>query len=326
MRSRHVVAALAFPPFALSISASVSSNDYHSRPVLLIVPFAAGGTLDVAARVMADELTRQMGQSFIVDNRGGANGIIGTDAVARAEPDGQTLLFVTASLVINPTVNRKLPYDVLRDFAPITEVGRGMGYLLVTPPSLPVKSVRELVDQSKDPKNNWNYSSPGYGNTLHLAVEVFKLKTGAKFAHVPYKGVAPAVNGVIAGDVQLAMIPPLAGLGYVQGGTLKALAFTGASRSSELPDLPTLAEAGFPGLVMEGSWLGLFAPASTPPEIVARLNKATAAALQTPRLSDTLRKGGYEPVGSNAEDFGRFVRAEMQRYAEIAREAKIEPR
>jgi len=304
----------------------VEANPFPNRPIRMIVPFPAGGTLDLAARVVGEQLSRQMGQPVVIDNRPGANGIIGTEAVAKAEPDGHTILFVTASFVINPTVQRNLPFDIMRDFAPIAEVGRGVGYIVVVPTALPVKNVRELVEKSKESGVRWNFSSPGFGNTLHLAGEMFNARTGARFEHVPYKGVAPAVNAVVAGEVQLAIMPPLAGLGHVQGGKARALAFTGQKRAIELPDVPTMQEAGFPDLVMEGSWLGAFAPGATPREIVKRWEKEFAAAIAAPKVADTLRKGGYEPAQSSIATFKTFLKEEAKRYTDLVRDLKIEPK
>jgi tripartite-type tricarboxylate transporter receptor subunit TctC len=290
----------------------------------VIVPFAAGGTIDIVARITAKPLSKQLGQPVIVDNRPGANGVIGTEVVAKAAPDGHTLLQVTGSFVVNQTV-RKPPYDVLRDFAPVTQMGRGTGYLVLVHPSLPVQSVRDLVARSRAEGVGWHYSSPGVGNTLHLAAEILKLKTGARLTHVPYRGLGPAANALTAGEVQLTITPPLAGLQYVRSGLARALAFTGPVRSPELPDVPTLVESGYAGLVIDGGWLGLFAPAATPRPIVERLQAEMRKTLAIPNIADTLRKGGYEPVASAPDEFARFVRTELQRYAEIVRAAKIEP-
>jgi tripartite-type tricarboxylate transporter receptor subunit TctC len=311
--------------FAPGGGAVALGQDYPSRLIRVIVPFPAGGTLDIAARVTGDQMALQLRQPLMIDNRGGANGIIGTDAVAKAAPDGYTLLEVTASFVVNALVHRKLPYDVARDFVPVTDIGRSSGYLLMVPASLPVRSLAEFIDASRKPDTHWHYASPGFGNTLHLAAELFKVKTHARLAHVPYKGVAPAITALIAGEVQMSIMPPLMGLEYVRAGNVKALAFTGSSRLPDLPDIPTLAEAGVADLVMEGAWLGLFAPAGTPRPIIERLQREMRKALAVPRVAEALRQGGYEPAGSTPDEFAQFVRDEMKRYTDIVRAAKIEP-
>jgi tripartite-type tricarboxylate transporter receptor subunit TctC len=203
---------------------------------------------------------------------------------------------------------------------------RGLGYIVVVPAALPVKNVRDLVDRSNQAGVKWNFSSPGFGNTLHLAGELFNARTGAKFEHVPYKGVAPAVNAVVAGEVQLAIMPPLAGLGHVQAGKARALAFTGRRRAPELPDVPTMQEAGFADLVMEGSWLGAFAPGGASREIVERWHKEFATALAIPKVAETLRKGGYEPANTSVSEFDAFLKEEAKRYADLVKELKIEPK
>lgn len=311
---------------ALSTGATLAAEPFPSKPVRMVVPFAAGGTLDIAARVLGEQLSKQVEQPVVIDNRPGANGIIGTEAVAKADPDGHTILFVSASFVVNPAVIRSMPFDINRDLTPITEIGRGQGYIMVVPTSLPVKNVRELIDKSKEKGVKWNFASPGFGNTLHLAGELFNARTGARFTHVPYRGVAPAVNAVVAGEVELAIMPPLAALGHVRAGKLRVLAFTGDERAPDLPDVPTLREQGFPNLVMEGAWLGTFAPGATPRNIVARWEKEIRAALATPKVSDTLRKGGYDPANVPTAVYARFLKEEAKRYGDLVKELKIEPK
>ena len=237
-----VVALLAVASFAMPAQA----QPYPTRPIRLIVPFAAGGTADVIARGVGNEVGAQFGQPFVLDNRGGANGIIGTDIVAKAPPDGQTLLHVTASFVINPSTYTKLPYDIFRDFEPVTNVVLGTGYLLVLHPAVPANSVKDLIALAREGKVS--YSSPGVGNTLHLAAELFGVRAGVKLLHVPYKGVAPAMNAVLAGEVQATFIPATIAQALVKAGRAKAIAFTGAARFPGLSQLPTMAEAGVPNL------------------------------------------------------------------------------
>ena len=302
--------------------ATVSAEAYPTRPIRLVAPFVAGGTADVLARQVANEVGSQMGQTFVIDNRAGANGIIGTDTVAKAQPDGHTLLHVTASFVINPHIYARLPYDIWKDFAPVTNVVLGTGYLLVVHPSVPAASVKELIALAKK-TGKVSYSSPGVGNTLHLAAELFNVRTGVKLLHVPYKGVAPAMNAVVAGEVQTTFIPPTISLGLVKTGKLKAIAFTGTTRMPGLPDLPTMKEQGVENLELTGSWHGWFAPAKTPPAILARLHQEVRKALQVPRVREAIVTGGYEPDGSSPAAFRKFLRTESDRYAEMVRIAGV---
>lgn len=306
---------------AVSFTMSAQAQTYPTRPIRLIVPFAAGGTADVIARGVGNEVGAQFGQPFVLDNRGGANGIIGTDIVAKAPPDGQTLLHVTASFVINPSTYTKLPYDIFRDFEPVTNVVLGTGYLLVLHPAVPANSVKELIALAREGKVS--YSSPGVGNTLHLAAELFGVRAGVKLLHVPYKGVAPALNAVLAGEVQLTFIPATTALGLVKAGRAKTVAFTGATRFAGLPQLPTMAEAGVPNLELTGSWHGWFAPAKTPAAVVSRVQQEVARALQVPRLREAMIAGGYEPDGKSPAEFRKFLRVEHDRYAEMVRVANV---
>lgn len=317
--------ALAMGSSSLIANPASLVNDYPSRPVKIIAPFEAGGTTDIMARMLAEDLGRQYNEIVMVENRIGANGIIGTEVVARAKPDGLTLLFVSSSFAINPTVYRKLKYDAQRDFVPIADFARGKGFLILTPAALPVKTLQDLIDKSKDLKNNWNYSTAGFGNSTHLAAEMFTMKTGSRFTAVPYKGSGAAVNAVLSGEVQLSLQTPYTALSQVQAGRLKALAFTGPKRLIDLPDVPTLLESGYPSLVMDGSWLALFAPAGTPIEIISKLHRGVNIAMQRTKVAEAVRKGGYDlGSGNSSEEFSRFVGMEIQRYAEIAKSAKIE--
>jgi tripartite-type tricarboxylate transporter receptor subunit TctC len=290
--------------------------------VRLVAPFAAGGTADVLARQIAVEVGSQLGQTFVVDNRAGANGIIGTDTVAKAPPDGHTLLHVTASFVINQHIYRKLPYDVFRDFDPVTNVVLGTGYLLVVNPAVPVASVKELIAVAKK-TGKVSYSSPGVGNTLHLAAELFNVRAGVQLLHVPYKGVAPAMNAVVSGEVQATFMPATIALELVKSGKLKAIAFTGAARWPGMASLPTMKEQGVANLELTGSWHGWFAPAKTPPAVLARLHQEVRKALQVPRVRDSIVAGGYEPDGRGPAEFRKFLKQEYERYGEMVRVAKV---
>jgi tripartite-type tricarboxylate transporter receptor subunit TctC len=275
----------------------------------------------VVARGITNEVGAQFHQPFVLDNRGGANGIIGTDIVAKAAADGHTLLYNTASFVINPAIYHKLPYDIFRDFEPVTSVVLGTGYLVMLHPAVPANSVKDLIALARNGKVS--YSSPGVGNTLHLASELFATRAGVKFLHVPYKGVAPALNALLAGEVQLIVIPPTIAVPQLKAGRAKAIAFTGAARFAGMPQVPTMTEAGVANLELTGAWHAWFAPAKTPPAIITRLQQAVAKALQLPKVRELIISGGYEPDGRSPAAFKTFLRAEYERYAEMVRVANI---
>jgi tripartite-type tricarboxylate transporter receptor subunit TctC len=320
---RALVAAIAWQ--ASTADAAQTAPAYPQRPIRLVIPFPAGGTPDAIARTTTNHLEGEFGQSFVIDNRAGANGIIGTDIVAKSAPDGYTLLHVTPSFVINPRVYRKLPYDVFRDFQPIINLCTFPGYLLLVHPAVNAKTVSELIALAKNRDKPLTYGSPGIGNTLHLAAEMFNARTGTQLTHVPYKGVAPAFNALLGGEVQVLFIPPAIALQQVKTGRARALAFSGAARWSELPELPTLGEAGLPGFYVTGGWHAWFAPAQTPRAIVQKLEGAVARAVKQPKLREVMLAAGCEPDGSATAVFSDFLRAEAQRYAEVVRAAGIKP-
>lgn len=325
MRIRAIAAVLLVVS-ALTGAAPVSAageEEYPNRPIRVVVPFAAGGTIDVIARSVSEQLTIQMGKPWIIDNRPGANGIIGADIVAKAPADGYTIMAVTPSFVVNPSVYRKLPFDVLADFVPVTSLARGLGYVFVVNPSVPAHSIRELIELDRKPDSKLAYSSPGVGNTIHLAAELFNLRAGTHLLHVPYKGIAPAVTAVLGGEVQATVMPPVTAMEYIKSGALRPLAFTSATRWADMPDLPTVVEAGVPNYVVDGSWVGVFAPAGTPRPIVERLHAEMHKALQVPKVAELIRQGGYEPEGNPPSEFAPFVKAELQRYADAVKAANI---
>jgi tripartite-type tricarboxylate transporter receptor subunit TctC len=323
MRFTRLVVTIALPLVA-AIAPGVDAQTFPHRPIRLVAPFPPGGTADAIARAVSNEVGNQLGQTFVIDNRSGANGIIGTDIVAKAIPDGHTLLHVTGSFVINPSIYRKLPYDIFRDFVPVTNVVLGDGYLLLANPSVPAASVAELIDLARK-GTRLTYSSPGIGNTLHLAGELFNVRAGTQLVHVPYKGVAPAMNAVLAGEAHVTFMPPTVALPLVKAGKLKALGFTGKARWPAMPELPTMSESGVPDLELSGSWHGWFAPANTPSPIVHRLQAELKKALDVPKVREYIINGGYQPDGRSPEEFRVFVRAEFKRYAEMVRIAKIQP-
>jgi tripartite-type tricarboxylate transporter receptor subunit TctC len=303
---------------------TASAETYPTRPIRIVVPFEAGGTLDVAVRPLAAVLAKQMGQAVIVENRSGANGVIGTGMVARASPDGYTLLAVTASFALNAGMYKNLSYDVIKDFAPVSGLMQGAGFVVIVNAEVPARSLQELIALDKKGER-LAYSSPGVGNTIHIASELFNQRVGTHIVHVPYKGSAPALNAVVAGDVQVAIMPPAIVMPFIRSGKLRALAFTGAVRLPDLPNVPIMAEAGVSDFVFQGTWMGLFAPARTPDEVVHLLHAEVAKALQQPELRALLATAvaGYLPDGSPPEQFARQVNDDVQRYGEILRKFNI---
>lgn len=302
-----------------------AAQAYPDRPVRMVVPFTAGGTLDVVARTLVAPVSAQLGQTLIVDNRAGANGVIGDETVARAAPDGHTMLMTTSAIAINPSINRKLPYDVVKDFAPVTPVGRGAGYFVLLHPSVPAKTVQELIALAKKGDAPMSYASAGVGNTLHLVAEVFLHHAKIRMLHVPYKGAGPATNAVLAGEVQMLVAPPTVTLQHVKNGRLRAVGFTAKSRWSFLPDVPTMVEAGLRDFHYEPGWMGWFMPARTPEARVERMHAAFVAAAQNPAVRDAMVAAGYEPWGMPPREFRGFVAQEVKRYAEVVRIAGVKP-
>ena len=301
-----------------------AAEQYPARPIRLIVGLAPGGTQDLIARTASRQVAAQLGQNIVIDNRDGATGIIATDLVAKSAPDGYTLLHASSDFVINPLMHRKLPYDIDRDFSPVTIVVYGVGYLLLVHPSVTAATVRDFVALAKNPNSRMTFGSGGIGNNLHLAGELFNMRTGARLTHVPYKGGAPAVNALIAGEIQSLFVPPTPTvLQQLKTGRLKALAFTGAARWALLPEVPTLVESGLNDFVYSGAWHGWLAPARTPKEIIARLQSETQKAMQDPKVREPLIAAGYEPVGSSTADFARAIKSDSQKTAEVMRAAGI---
>ena len=295
-----------------------AAADYPSRPIRIVTTYPPGGSTDVVARLVAQPLVESMGQQIIVDNRGGAGGIIGTEIVARAAPDGYNLLFGTsAGLSINPLIQKKLPYDVQRDFAPISLLVVNP-QLLMAFPGLPANSVGELIKLAKARPGKINYASPGVGSPNHMGMELFKSMAGVDLFHVPYKGGAPATIDLLAGQVQLYFTSIPAMLPHVKSGKLKALAIGGAKRSPAVPSIPTVAEAGVPGFDYV-TWYGLFAPAKTPRAIVKRLSEEVARALAKPDLDKQLRAQGSEPQSSTPEELAKFMRVEHARWEKVVK-------
>lgn len=306
---------------ALLWSSLAAAQPFPNRPLRIVVPFAIGGSPDVIARGLAVQLDPQLGKSVIVDNRAGANGIIGAEIVAKAAPDGHTLIHSPPAFVINALVYKNLPYDILRDFIPVTNIGNSGGYLMLVAPTLGVGSVKEFIALAKT--KSLSYGSPPAGNTLHLATEMLKQRTGIPLQHVPYKGGTETFTALMTGEVQVLLVPPPAAIPYVKAGRLRALAFTGAKRHVTLPEVPTISESGIPDYVIDFTWHGWFVPAKTPMEIVRRLHAEARKALQAPAMKALMEGTGFEAVANTPEEFRAFVQSEMKRYAEIVRAANV---
>ncbi len=299
-------------------AATSQAQTYPTRAITLIVPFPAGGTTDILGRFVGQALSAAWNQPVVVENRGGAGGNIGAAAVAKAAPDGYTLLVGTVGThAINASLYAKMPYDTLKDFAPVTQIASVPNMLVVTP-SLPVGSVTELIAYAKANPGKLNMASSGNGTSIHLSGELFKVMTGVDMVHVPYKGSAPALNDLMGGQVQLMFDNMPSALPQVKGGTLKALAVTTATRSPAMPDLPTVAEAGVHGFEAS-SWFGVFAPAGTPKEVVAKLQTEIARILKSPEMTERLAQQGAVAVGNTPEEFGAYVQSELVKWAGVVK-------
>jgi len=310
---------------AMVLPAAVGgAESFPTRPIRLIVPYPAGGGTDIVGRVLGQKLHESLGQPVIIDNRGGAGGTLGTAAAAKSAPDGYTLLLVPTSHVINPSIYGKLPYDTEKDFVPITMVA-SVAILMAVNPRVPAHTVRGFVEAAKaNPRALANYGSAGTGTVFHLTGELFKQLTGLQLQHVPYRGGAPTVTALLAGEMPLAFETMLALQPHIRAGTLRALAVTSPRRSAIMPEIPTTAEAGFPSLVADNSY-ALFAPASTPAPILTQLHDATVAALVLPEVRDQLREQGAEVVGNNAAELAAYVASEIPKWAALARQAGVKP-
>jgi tripartite-type tricarboxylate transporter receptor subunit TctC len=288
------------------------------------VPFAAGAP-DTVARIIGQQIHAQVGQPVVVDNRPGANGTLGAQEVVKAAPDGYTVLIVSSSFAVNPSIYRRLPYDPLADLEPITNICLTEGYFLVVHPSVAAKSVQELIALGKKPDARLSYGSPGVGNGLHLAGALFNARAGLDMAHVPYRGAGPAIQDLIAGQIPVMFVTTPLGLQHIQSGALRALAYTNARRAPFLPEVPTMQEAGLPGFALDGGWYGMFAPAKTPAEIVDRLHREVQTALKSPDVLARFNPLAVVPVGSPPAEFKPYVAGQIKMYAELVKIAGIEP-
>ena len=303
---------------ALAAATGCAQQAYPTKTIRYVVPFPAGGPLDIVARALGQELTKSLGQPVIIDNRPGAGGNIGADFVAKSPPDGHTILMGAVSThAINVTLYSKLPYDPIRDFAPVTLI-TSVPNVLVVHPSIPARNVQDLIGVARAHPRQLNFASGSTGSAGHLAGELFKTMAHVDMVHVPYKGAAPAVVDLIGGHVSLMFDNLASALPNIKAGRVRALAVTTLKRSPMVPELPTISESGLRGFDVS-TWFGVFAPAGTPNEIVNRLYGEITRVLRTPEMKDRLAILGAEPVGSRPEEFAAFVKAEIPKYAKVIR-------
>jgi tripartite-type tricarboxylate transporter receptor subunit TctC len=320
MRRLCFALAFALAAFALPAGGALAQT-YPTKPIRIVVPFVAGGAVDTLARIMGAKLSEQLGQPVIVENRPGAGGNVAADAVAKSPPDGYTILQNTNGQAISPAIYRTLPFDVVRDFIPVTQLVASQ-LVLAASPKLPATSVAELITLAKAKPGSLNYGMTGAGNPLHLTMEMFKIAAGVDIQAVPYKGDAAIFPALMTGEIHVAIVPMATTLPQVAAGTLRALAVAGAKRSAALPDVPTIAEAGLAGFV-SSSWQGWFVPANTPREIVAIIREAARKALAEPDVLERLRVTGNEAVGNTGEEFVATFQADLAKFARIVKDARI---
>lgn len=307
---------------ALVCGTPLAAESYPARPVRVLVGFAPGGVNDIVARAIAVKLGPRLGQQVIVENRPGAGGNIATELVARAAPDGYTMLLGSvSSLAMSPALLGKVPFDPINDFAPITQAV-GVSVLIAVHPSVPARSLKEFVALAKKQPGKLNFASPGTGSIAHLASELFRRTAGIDIVHVPYKGGAPASVDAVSGQVESLISVISSGAPHVRSGRLRGLAVTSAKRASILPDVPTVAEAGYPGYEASG-WLGLLFPAKTPDAIVSRVHKEAVAVINMPDVREQLQNSGLDPVPSDPAAFRAYIKAELAKWTKVIREAGI---
>ncbi len=305
----------------LLLGTAALADDYPSKPIKLIVPFAPGGSVDIVGRIVAQQLGQDLGQSVVVENRAGAAGNIGFEALARSKPDGYTLGMASSTMAVNVSLYRTIPFDPLKDFAPISMIALQPNVLMVNP-SLPVKSVAELIAYAKANPGKLNFASSGIGASQHLAAELFKNRTGVDMTHVPYKGGGPAMADLVAGRVEVMFETIPSSMSYIQSGQLRALAVTVDERSRQLPDVPTMSEAGVKDYASRG-WLGVMAPAGTPQAIIDKLAAAVHKAVETPAVTKRLTELGLEIKTSTPAAFSAFIANEVKDFRTLITDAKI---
>ena len=313
-----------FAAIAFLLTTTLCQAAYPDRPIRLVVPVAPGGAVDVVGRIMAQKLGATLGQNLVVDNRPGANFIIGTEVVSKAPADGYTLLTTAGGHTINPVVYKKLPYDTFKDFTPISHICNSTGLVIVVHPSVPIHTLQQLIDFAKTNPGKMIYVSAGWGNSTHIAGEQFQAMAGVKLTHVPYRSAGPAVTDLIGGQVPLMFGPSPVVVPLVQSGRLRPLAFTGLKRTPQLPNVPTVDESGLKGYESTG-WYGLYGPSGLPRPIVDKLYAAVRQMVQSQDILDRFAALNLTVVGSTPEEFAKFLQEDYARYVAVAKAAKIEP-
>ena len=293
------------------------AQQWPTKPVRLLIPYPPGGSAEILARPISLKLTELWGKPVVLDFRPGAGGTIASDIAAKSAPDGHTIIMVLAAHAINHSLYAKLPYDTLRDFAPVT-LAASLPLIVVTPPSVPANSIKELIALAKSKPGTLNFASAGNGNTSHLSVELFKTITGVEMVHVPYKGSGPSLIALLGGEVSLMFDSISSSLPHVKAGKLKALAVTSAQRSHVLPQVPTVAESGVPEFIVDG-WYGILAPAGTPQAILNKMSADIVRVMQMPDTRARIMDSGYEIIGSTPEQFGAHIRSEVERWAKVVK-------
>ena len=309
---------------ALLFTTTLCLAAYPERPIRLVVPVAPGGAVDVVGRITAQKLGGYLGHNVVVDNRPGANYIIGTEVVSKAPADGYTLLTTAGGHTINPVVYKKLPYDTFRDFTPISHICNSSGLVIVVHPSVPIQTLQQLIDFARANPGKMIYVSAGWGNSTHIAGEMFQAMANVKLTHVPYRSAGPAISDLIGGQVPLMFGPSPVVVPLVQAGRLRPLAFTGLKRTPQLPNVPTVDEAGIKGYESTG-WYGLYGPRGMPRPIVDKLNAAVRQMVQSQDVRDRFTALNLEPVGSTPEEFAKFLKEDYERYVVVAKAANIQP-
>jgi tripartite-type tricarboxylate transporter receptor subunit TctC len=299
------------------------AQNWPARPIRLIVPFPPGGTTDTVARPYARQMETQVDRTFVIDNRSGANGLVGAQLVSHAAADGYTMLWTTTSIIISQAITPKFPLDVLHDMEPVSLVASGVGYFLLVNPALGVNSVKELIALAKSREKPLAYGTPGVGSGQQIMGEQFNLRAGTKLLHVPYKGIPQQITALLGREIDVLFIPPTASLPFVKDGRLRAIAFAATSRWSHMPELPTIEEAGVAGFKPETGWHGWFMPPKTPRKLLAQVSDEIRRAAKSQKLQEVFAGLGYSLVASTPEEFRAKIREETQRYAEIARVANI---
>jgi len=310
-------------PFAL-FAQQQAAKDYPSRPIRLLVPYASGGGLDFVGHVLGRKIASSVGQNLFLDNRGGAGGAIGTDLVAKAPPDGYTILLTSSAHATLPSVMKSLPYDPVKDFAPITLAANSAGFVLVVHPSVPAHSVKQLIALAKAQPGKLNYGSSGVGGVIQLATEAFNVAAGTKIAHVPYKGVGVAVIDLLAGRIDMIISPGTVALSHIRAGKLRALGITATVRWSDLPDVPTIDEAGLKGYSYV-VWYGFWFPAGTPTGYVTRIRNEVVKAFEDPEIKRTFAEQGFVPVASTPQEFGKTILADIEFHHKLVAKIGLTP-